>query len=347
MRRLVIYLFSVLIITIIMPTVIVKTINFVPRENAVSGEGFDNNNREPAKIIISDQAKNNRKNLIDTIRVYNPYNDKVLEIDLEEYIKGVVSAEMPAEFHIEALKAQAIAARTYAVSRSIKYDQEGHPDHKKAPLCIGVHCQAYLSLDELKKIHGEEWEEKYWSKISEAVESTKGILIYYQGQIIEPLYHSTSGGMTEDVVNVYSQDLPYLKSVISPFEEESPKFKSITTMTGDEFVNKISENYSNAAITLENFYEKIKLIEKTNSGRIKKIAIGNVIIDGTKFRELFGLNSTNFIIAYDKDLNIIDITTYGYGHGVGMSQWGANGMANKGSNYLEILEHYYSGVEIR
>ena len=346
MRRVGVYMVAVLIITIFLPTVIVKTLNFVPKENTVSGVGFNTKlEEEPPKVIISENPRKNNKK-IETIMVYNPYTDNVLEMDLEEYVKGVVAAEMPAEFHIDALKAQAVAARTYAVSRTLKYDG-GHPDHTEASLCIGIHCQAYLSLEELKQIHGEEWEDKYWGKIEEAVESTKGILIYYQGEVIEPLYHSTSGGMTEDAVNVFTTDTPYLKSVISPYEEDAPKYKSIFTITGDEFVNKINNKYSDAKLTKNDFFEKIKLIERTESGRIKKIAIGNQIIEGREFRELFALNSTNFVITYDQQLNIIDITTYGFGHGVGMSQWGANGMAKKGSDYKEILEHYYTDVELR
>lgn len=328
MKRLGVYMVSVLIITIILPAVIVKTINFVPKENTVSGVGFNEETKEPPKYIISEPPNKKVKKKIETVKVYNPYTNETIEMDLEEYVKGVVAAEMPAEFHIDALKAQAVAARTYAVSRTLKYE-EGHPDHMEAPLCIGIHCQAYLSLDELKQIHGEDWEGKYWGKIEEAVMTTKGLLIYYQGEVIEPLYHSTSGGMTEDAIDVFSTDMPYLKAVISPYEEDAPKYKSIVTITGDEFIKKINNKYPDANLAKDNFFEKIKLIERTESGRIKKIAIGNRIIEGREFRELFALNSTNFVITYDQQLNIIDITTYGFGHGVGMSQWGANGMAKK------------------
>ncbi|TJX13388.1 stage II sporulation protein D [Tissierella creatinini] len=345
MKRIGVYMLGVLIITILIPTVIVKTFNFVPKENVASGESFETEKGAIPQIIASKKPVA-RTELAEKIRIFNPYNDKVEEMDLELYVKGVVAAEMPAEFHIEALKSQAVAARTYAVSRSQRYP-DGHPDHKGAPICRGIHCQAYLSLDELREIHGESWVEKYWGKIEEAVDSTRGMLIYYNDLVAEPLYHSTSGGLTEDAVNVFANDTPYLKSVSSPYEEGSPKFKTLTTLTDVDFVNKINEKYPKAKINVENFFDKIKLIEKTDSGRIKKIAIGNEIIDGRDIRELFGLNSTNFTIAYDQQLKIIDITTFGYGHGVGMSQWGANGMAKNGSSYLEILNHYYTDVEIK
>lgn len=349
MRKFGVYLLTVLIITVFLPGVIVKTLNIVPRDNAVIGqevvgteekEKVENKRYDLDKDVVVELVE------LESIKVYNPYTDKTEELDLEEYIKGVVAAEMPAAFHLEALKAQSVAARTYAVSRSIRF-AEGHPDHKSAPLCTDVHCQAYLSLDELRTIHGDSWIENYWEKIESAVQITQGQLIYYDGKVAEPLYHSTSGGMTEDAVNVFATETPYLKAVASPHEEEAPRFKTVSTLTADEFINKIKSKYKDADITKEDFYEKIKLIEKTESGRIQKISIGTKILNGRDIRDLFGLNSTNFSISYDKGLEIIDITTYGYGHGVGMSQWGANGMGKNGSDYVEILKHYYTDVVIR
>ncbi|NLN15000.1 MAG: stage II sporulation protein D [Tissierellia bacterium] len=345
MRRTGAYLLTVLIITIFLPTVIVKTFNIVPISNRVEGQKLEDKDlirpkEEGSKTILLEERK------VDEIKVYNTNTNEVENLPLEEYVKGVVAAEMPAEFHIEALKAQAIAARTYAVSRTLKYE-EGHPNHTEAPLCSGVHCQAYLSLEELRQIHGDSWVEKYWGKIEKAVESTGGILIYYNGEIIEPLYHSTSGGMTEDAINVFAVESPYLKAVESPYEEDAPRFKTLITLTADEFIEKLKERYPKIDINKDNFYEKIKLVEKTDSGRVKKIAIDNEIIDGREIRDLYNLNSTNFKITYDKGLNIIEIETYGYGHGVGMSQWGANGMAKQGSNYEEILKHYYTGIYLK
>lgn len=347
MKRLGAYSIMVLIITIILPSVIVKTFSFVPRDQVV-GQGFDKE-VTPSKKDKSNLIKNSdliEKKSIEYISLYNPYTDTVSEIPLEEYVMGVVAAEMPAEFHIEALKAQAIAARTYAMSRMQKFS-DGHPEHKLAPLCKAVHCQAYLSMEELREVKGENWIENYWGKIEEAVDSTKGILMYYKVEIIEPLYHSTSGGMTEDAVNVFASDSPYLKGVLSPYEEEAPKYRTVTTITVDEFINKIKSKYPDAKIDKDNFSEKMRLIERTPSGRIKKLAIDKIVIEGSDLRDLLELNSTNFTITYDQKLNIIDIVTYGYGHGVGMSQWGANGMAKKGSTYIDILKHYYTDIKIR
>lgn len=343
MKKIGMYLTVVLIITIFVPTVIVKTFTFVPSPSTAQGQSLDRRHLlKPVeeKPIVVEEKK------IESIKVYNSSTKKVESLLLDEYVKGVVAAEMPAEFHIEALKAQAIAARTYAISRSIKYEN-GHPDHPDAPLCSGVHCQAYLSLEDLEKIHGVSWVENYWSKIEDAVESTARLVIYYEGQVIEPLYHSTSGGMTEDAIDVFSVDSPYLKAVLSPYEEEAPRYRSITNLTVDEFINKLKGKYPDININKDNFYEKIKLIEKTDSGRVKTLAIDEVIINGRDIRDLYNLNSTNFQIMYDKNLNLIEIETYGYGHGVGMSQWGANGMAKQGKSYEEILKHYYTGIDLR
>lgn len=348
MKKLSIYLATVLVITILLPTVIVKTLNFVPRETPSHGISLKEKNekkkieekkgplmKEPLKIDFD----------IENVKVYNPKKNTVETIPLDDYVKGVVAAEMPAEFHIEALKAQAVASRTYALYRMIKF-KEGHPDHQSAPLCTEIHCQAYLSLSQLKELHGESWEENYWPKIEEAVESTKNLAIFYEGELIEPLYHSTSGGRTENVKDVFAIDVPYLKSVSSPYEEDSPRYKDTITMTVEDFIKKIKLKYPKANINKDNVHQKIKLIERTATGRVKRIAIDTYLVEGREFRDLFGLNSTNFTISLDKKLNIIEIETYGFGHGVGMSQWGANGMGKNGSSFEEIIKHYYTGVKI-
>ncbi|MFS8541501.1 MAG: stage II sporulation protein D [Tissierellales bacterium] len=184
-------------------------------------------------------------------------------------------------------------------------------------------------------------------KIEEAVESTKGMVMYYDDEVITAYYHSTSGGMTEDAINVFNVDLPYLKAVESLYEEDAPKYKATVTMTIEEFIDKLNSRFPGANINKDNLTEKVKLVERTESGRVKKISIDGTIVDGREIRELFALNSTNFKIYYNPSSGVIDIETIGYGHGVGMSQWGANGMAKKGKTYEEILKHYYTGVTIK
>lgn len=346
MKKIVAYIGVVLLITILLPTVIVRTFKFVPRGNSVIGESLEKEKPivKDSKDIIQPPTVSSYK--YKKIKVYNTAKGEVEEFDLEEYVKGVVAAEMPAAFHIEALKAQAIASRTYAISRVGRYP-DGHPAHPLAGVCDGIHCQAYLSFATLSEMHGESWVEDFWPKIEEAVNSTKDLGIFYNGEIIEPLYHSTSGGRTEDVKDVFSIEQPYLKSVSSPNEEGAPKFRNVITLTTEEFITKIKSKYPEVDINKDNIAEKIKLVDKSTTGRVKKIAIDQSVLEGSAMRDLFGLNSTNFKISLDKKLNIIEIETYGYGHGVGMSQWGANGMGKEGSTAFEILKHYYTGVEVK
>lgn len=352
MRKFGIYFSLVLIITILIPTVIVRTFKLVPNAHSVIGESLedkplkDNTLKDVIPIVKDEEVEVKMNNKYEYIKVYNTRTEKVEEIELEDYVKGVVAAEMPAEFHIEALKAQAVAARTYAISRTIRYS-EGHPTHREAPICSGIHCQAYRSFEQLKELHGDKWIEDYWGKIQEAVDITKGLGVFYADEITEPMYHSTSGGQTEDIKDVFASEVPYLKSVSSPNEDGAPKFKNTITLTLDEFVEKIKIKYPEVKIDKDNILDRIKLIEKTPTGRVKKIALDGNLLDGTELRDLFGLNSTNFKISLDNKLNIIEIETYGYGHGIGMSQWGANGMGKEGSNFEEILKHYYTGVEIK
>lgn len=277
------------------------------------------------------------------IKVYNNKTNDVMVIDFEEYLKGVVASEMPAEFNIEALKAQAVSARTYLLYRLKKYP-DGQPEHGEAPVCTGVHCQAWSSKDDLIQSHYEGWYDEYKDKIEEAVESTRGQILTYEGKIIEPLYHSTSGGRTENSEDVFSAAVPYLRSVESPYEDESPRLNSSVIITTGEFIDKIESAYGDMDITESNLDTKIVLGEVSQGGKIKTLIIDGTEISGRDMRALFNLNSTNF--SFIQSGNEIEILTTGYGHGVGMSQWGAEGMANKGYSYKEILKHYYTGVEI-
>lgn len=335
MKKIWIYLGFILIITIILPTILVKTSKFISIENKIR-----------IKDIKKEEKKSKKEEFDGYIKVYDTRTQEVVKLSLEDYVKGVVAAEMPGEFHIEALKAQAIASRTYAIHKTNKFN-EGHPDHSSAPLCTGVHCQAFLSIKELEEAHSKKWMNKYWPKIEEAVESTSGEVIYYADEVVEPLYHSTSGGMTEDVKNVFASESPYLKAVSSPNEEGAPKFKDVATFKVNEFISKLKGKYPGINITKDNLPDKVKLVERSESGRIKKIMIDSQVVDGSEIRQIFNLNSTNFKIIYNPKTDMIDIETVGYGHGVGMSQWGANGMAKKGKKHKDILKHYYTGVEIR
>lgn len=277
----------------------------------------------------------------DKIKVYRKSIGKIEEMDLEEYVKGVVSAEMPANFDIEALKAQAVAARTFAVNKIVNKCSESHG----ADICDTVHCQVYMDKQKRMDSWNSKQRNELYAKIVQAVNSTKGEVITYKGNIITyPQYFAISSGKTEDSQDVYKKDIPYLKSVSSKGEEDSPKYKTEKTISYREFVNIIKNNFTNSGINTANLKNKTAIISRTKSGAVNVIKIGNSEISGIKFRKMFGLNSTNFNITFLK--SNIKISCTGYGHNTGMSQWGANVMAKKGVKYKKILEHYYVGTKL-
>ncbi len=252
-------------------------------------------------------------------------NGKVLNLELEEYVLGVVGAEMPASFPIEALKAQAILARTYAL-RALE---------KNIQLTNNSSTQNYKTNEELKKMWGSSYS-TYYNKIKSATENTKGMYLTYQGEIIEAVYHSTSNGVTEDAKNVWGNSVPYLVSVSSPYDKESPSFIKEAFFSYTELSNKLGFTVSSET--------SFEVLSKTEGERVRDLQIGTQVYNGVTLRNLLGLRSATFEIVKKEDG--ITFVTKGYGHGVGMSQYGASGMAKNGSSYASILKHYYPGVTI-
>ena len=250
-------------------------------------------------------------------------NGKVLKLELEEYLVGVVAAEMPASFNLEALKAQAVAARTYTL-KSIKTGKK---------LTDTVSTQVYKDNNELKNMWGSSYN-TYYNKIKNAVNATKGIYISYNNDYIDALFHSTSNGYTEDAVNVWGNNIPYLKSVASPLDKNTTSYLRTITKTYKELEKQLG--YPLDKNTTIN-------IVRNNSNRVSTITINNKTYTGVEFREKLALRSTDF----DIDLNDnITITTRGYGHGVGLSQYGSNELAKKGYSYDRIIKFYYTGISI-
>jgi stage II sporulation protein D len=280
----------------------------------------------------------------EAIKVYRHASGNTEFIPFENYVKGVVSGEMPASFEMEALKAQAVAARTYSLSKIIRSGDGGSPDHPDAPVCDDTHCQVYRSPEELAGIKSAEWMATGWPKIQEAVDSTKGQLMYYQGSLVEqPLFHSSSGGKTENSEDVFVSALPYLRSVDSPYETAAPHQNEQVAVPLSEFRQKIGKFNSNLKSGSVNA-DTLKVLERSAGGRVAAIQVGNLTLKGREIRDIFGLRSANFSVSLQGDTVLF--TTDGYGHGVGMSQYGANGMAQAGYSYIDILTHYYTGVEV-
>jgi stage II sporulation protein D len=248
---------------------------------------------------------------------------------------------MPAKYEIEALKAQAIAARTYTIYQ-IANNKGKHGD---ADICDdSTCCQAWISKEDRMQKWSEEDRENYWNKIVKAVNETAGKIITYENKPINAFFHSNSGGTTETVSNVWSgKDLPYLQSVETSGEDGYSQYSSEVTISKKDLLEKLKKEYPDIQINYEE-NESIKILDYTQSGRVKTVKFGNTEIAGTKVRSLLELKSTNFAIKLEGD-NIF-FSVRGYGHGVGMSQTGADSMAKNGSTCEEILKHFYTGVEI-
>lgn len=257
-------------------------------------------------------------------------NNEIITIELEEYIIGVLAGEMPVSFNIEALKAGAVASRSYVLKKMKN-------NTKNYDVVDTVMNQVYLDDIKLKEKYGENYKELI-KKIETAIMSTKGEYLSYNDEIVEALFFSTSTGKTENVEEVFSEYLPYLRSVDSSWDSEvSPIFTETNTFSLDEFYEKL-EIPKNSKL-------EYQILETTSTGRIKKIKINDIELTGSEFAKKLGLKSNYFeILVFDA--NVL-ITTKGYGHGVGMSQYGAEAMAKKGYKYDEILKYYYQNVEIK
>ncbi len=265
---------------------------------------------------------------------------RLVQMSLEDYVFDVVAAEMPASFAPEALKAQAVAARTFTL-RKIMYG--GCNSLKGADVCSkSNHCQAFTT-DVQRRSRWKGDYDTYTAKLRAAVEETSGQILTYDDVPILMLYHASSYGYTEDVEKVYSQALPYLRSVSSP-EEGVDKVTTREEFSRSYFARAINARYPKAALKAAQLEEQVAVVSRYDSGRVKSIRVGGVTISGTDFRHVIEMRSTNFTVDFDG--NSVILTTRGYGHGVGMSQTGANVMAQEGSTYQDILFHYYTGVQL-
>lgn len=273
------------------------------------------------------------------ISVYNSNTEEIMELNLEEYVTCVVAAEMPAVFSQEALKAQAVAARTYAV-RKINKDA---PEHKGADLCTDfAHCQAYCDTKKMKSNWKDNYKDNY-DKIRDCVKSTRGEYLTYNGEAASTVFHSCSDGKTENSVDVWGGEFPYLICVESPGDIEKNDYITEVTYSNEEFVKIINEQLENeTSITPDEI--SIGNSSLTEGGNVNYITICNHTLKGTEVRKLFNLKSASFTVSRDEDN--VKFSVYGSGHGVGMSQYGAQAMAKNNTSYKEILSHYYPGTKL-
>ncbi|HZG70652.1 MAG TPA: stage II sporulation protein D [Chondromyces sp.] len=286
--------------------------------------------------IPKEEKKENEQDIGPAIEVavYRSQQKQVETLPLEDYVAGVVAAEMPADFEKEALKAQALAARTYIV-KMINGGDTGKVEGQ-ADVTDTVQHQVYKSKQELKQLWGKDFEWKS-KKIDEAVKETAGQILTYNGEPITASFFSTSNGYTENSEDYWDEPVPYLRSVESPWDRQSPKFESKMSLSLKEFESKLG-------VKIKGGSEAGVITERTTGKRIGKVKIGGKEFTGREVREKLGLHSADF--SWMVKGNEIVIAMKGYGHGVGMSQYGANGMAKSGKNYQDIVYHYYQNVKI-
>lgn len=333
MKKILIYLLSFILICFVIPAILTKrTVNTISQENT----NIENQQSQQDK----ENEQNYQYSKYGTITLLHKKTGNTEQVNIDDYLCNVVSAEMPADFEIEALKAQAIVARTYTIYKIL------NKKHENADICDdSTCCQAWISKEDRLARWEESKRENNWQKINDCINSTKGKIITYNNQPINAFFHSNSGGVTEIPVNVWGgTGYPYLQSVETSGEDAYNQYASEVVFTQEELINKLKQKYSDISIDFSNENE-IKILEYTESTRVKTVKFGNHELSGVETRSLLGLKSTNFEITKEEDK--IKFSVKGYGHGVGMSQTGADSMAKQGSTAEDIIKHFYAGVEIK
>ena len=269
-----------------------------------------------------------------SVSVYRSNQNAIENVPLEEYVIGVVASEMPVQFEMEALKAQALTARTFIVKQMLTPTDINIPNN--AMVTDTILHQVYKNNTELKEQWGNDYEWKM-ARIKEAVIATEGQILTFDGQPITASFFSTSNGYTENSEDYWQNQIPYLRSVESPWDKDSPRYQGQTKLTTKEFEDKLG-------VSLPQGNTIGEIVERTSSNRVAKVKINNTVLTGRDIREKLDLDSTDF--SWRRAGSEIIIETKGWGHGVGMSQYGADGMAKEGKKYTDIIKHYYQGVSI-
>ena len=332
MKKALLYFFAFLFICFFLPTIFTKV------STPANAQSQTLENQEET----AQQEGEEQENYQDiTIQLLHAKTGEVEQVNLEEYLCHVVSAEMPADYELEALKAQAIVARTYTMYKRM------NKKHANADICDdSTCCQAWVSKEDRLARWEESKRESNWQKIEQCINETRGKIVTYQNEPINAFFHANSGGKTEIPVNVWGggSNLPYLQVVETAGEEGYTQYASEVELTQEEILNKLKEKYADIQIDFTK-EEEIQITEYTDSQRVKTVRFGNHELSGVETRTIFGLKSTNFEIT--KQEGKIKFSVKGYGHGVGMSQTGADALAKQGKTAEDIIHHFYQDVEIK
>ena len=332
MKKIIIYILSFVLICFAIPIIFTQQFK---------NELVDSNNKSENVVVQHNIFKEYDYKQYTNINLLHAKTKHIENIKLDDYLYGVVSAEMPADFEMEALKAQSVVARTYTIYKIVNNNNK----HEGASICDEASCcQAWISKEDRLAKWEESVRESNWNKIVKAVNETAGKIITYENKPINAFFHSNSGGTTEIPINVWGgSGYPYLQVVKTSGEDMYKQYSSEVVLSKQELINKLKEKYSNINIDF-NQANCISVTEKTDSGRVRTVKFGNINVSGVETRTILGLKSTNFNISIEGDN--VKFSVIGYGHGVGMSQTGADSMAKKGSSFEEIIKHFYVGVEI-
>lgn len=337
----------VYILTLTLLTAIVPCIAFAEKPNIEAPKTlvhYETHGENIRQTVQSEDIITINTNTFTEFKVLDCQTNTVFDISARDYVIGVICAEMPASFEQEALKAQAVASYTYAVRQTL--DEIENPTQE----LLGANFsddpqkyQAFYTDEEVRQAFGENYDE-YYPKISEAVDSVFGQVIIYNEEPIVAAFHAMSSGKTESSQNIWGQQLDYLVAVESAGDEQCEGFSQQYTFATEQMRDMITQNVENADLSGEPS-QWLQIISVSESGTVLQLFVGNVPITGTQLRSMLDLRSAAFDVAYNQEDGFV-ITTYGYGHGVGMSQFGANEMAKNGYTYNQILSHYYPRTKI-
>lgn len=330
MKKVLIYIFIIILLCFCIPIIFTNKFNRTEETSA--------NVEEPQKEVPAVSTYDYKE--YNTIKLLHADTGEIEDLNLDEYLYGVVSSEMPADFELEALKAQAIVARTYTMYKIINGGK-----HEGADICdSSACCQAWISKENRMARWDEDVRDSNWNKIVTAVNETQGRIITYNGEPINAFFHSNSGGFTEIPINVWGgSGYDYLQVVETSGEDEYSQYSSEAEFTKDELIQKMLENYSDFEIDF-NQENPIQILEYTDSKRVKTVKIGNKNISGAEARKIFGLRSSNFSVSVIDDK--IKFEVIGYGHGVGLSQTGSDSLAKQGYSVDDIINHFYKNIQI-
>lgn len=335
------YLKKILIVSVILILFfgVFSSLLFEEKEKKKLWEEFD----------LKEKLENERESVVDTVevKVYDHKRDEIFEKDLEKYLVGVVAAEMPPQFEKEALKAQGVVARSYTLSKMKEFGGEGCNKVANADICTDPdHCQDYMTKEEAVKLWGKQNFEKLWSKVERSIFETQGEVLTYNGeQIAMAPYHSTCGGKTELSKKVWEKDISFIDSVECHYCKHSEKHTDKKSFNWKEFKNKVSTYLSQFLDNIEAGKVPLEVTSRSSTGRVKEAKLGGQMVSGNKVREIFDLNSTNFVLENTGEKWTFH--TSGFGHGVGFCQYGADGKAKEGYDYIDIISFYFSGLEIK